>query len=139
MTRVVVDTNVFISSFFGGNPKEIINLWKKGEIRLCVSKDIINEYVEVLKRLGLNDEKELQELLKIFAEGHNIIFAASTPSLEIVVQDPKDNMFIECAVALGCSHIISGDKHLKSIENYMGIRIVSPKEFLEQFHNTKIK
>lgn len=136
MTRVVVDTNVFISSFFGGNPKEIINLWKTGLITLCVSKNIINEYIEVLNRLGLKDEKELQELLKIFAEGHNIIFAASTPSLTIVKQDPKDNMFIECAVALKCSHIISGDKHLKSIENYMGIRIVSPKDFLEQFHNS---
>ena len=136
MTRVVVDTNVFISSFFGGNPKEIINLWKTGSITLCVSKDIINEYIEVLNRLGLKDEKELQELLKIFAEGHNIIFAASTPSLTIVKQDSKDNMFIECAVALKCSHIISGDKHLKSIENYMGIRILNPKEFLEQFHSS---
>lgn len=132
MTRVVVDTNVFISSFFGGNPREIINLWKTGKITLCVSKDIIDEYVEVLKRLGLQDEKELQELLRIFAEGHNIVFAASTPSLTIVEQDPKDNMFIECAVALRCSYIISGDKHLKSIENYMGIRILSPNEFLEQ-------
>jgi putative PIN family toxin of toxin-antitoxin system len=136
MTRVVVDTNVFISSFFGGNPKEIINLWKTGSITLCVSKNIINEYIEVLNRLGLNDEKELQELLRIFAEGHNIIFAASTPSLTIVKQDPKDNMFIECAVALKCSHIISGDNHLKSIENYMGIKIVSPKDFLEQFQSS---
>ena len=139
MTRVVVDTNVFISSFFGGIPKDIINLWKTGEITLCVSKDIINEYVEVMKRLGLQDEKELKELLNIFAEGHNTVFAASTPSLSIVEQDPNDNMFIECAVALRCSHIISGDKHLKSIENYMGISILSPKEFLEQFHSSSNK
>ncbi len=132
MTRVVVDTNVFISSFFGGNPKKIIDLWKTGDILLGLSKDIIGEYVELLKRLGLQNEKELQELLKIFAEGHNIVFAASTPSLAVVEQDPKDNMFIECAVALQCTHIITGDKHLKSIENYMGIRILSPKEFLEQ-------
>ncbi len=132
MTRVVVDTNVFISSFFGGNPKRIIDLWKTGKITLCVSRKIIDEYIEVLKRLGLQNEKELQELLKIFAEGHNIVFAASTPSLTIVQQDPKDDMFIECAVALQCSCIISGNKHLKSIENYMGIRILSPKDFLER-------
>jgi len=43
------------------------------------------------------------------------------------------NMFTECAVALGCSHIISGDKHLKSVKNYMGIKILNPKEFLIQF------
>ena len=133
MIKVVIDTNVFISSFFGGTPKKIIDLWKKGEIKLCLSREIVDEYVEVLKRLGLQNESELRELLNTFSEGRNIIFAASTPSLKIIKQDPDDDMFIECAVALECSHIISGDKHLKSIKNYMGIKIVNPKEFLIQF------
>jgi len=133
MIKVVIDTNVFISSFFGGNSKKIIDLWKKGEIKLCLSREIVDEYVEVLKRLGLQNESELQELLNIFSEGHNIIFSALTPSLKIIEQDPDDNMFIECAVALKCSYIISGDNHLKSLKNYMGIKIVNPKEFLIQF------
>jgi putative PIN family toxin of toxin-antitoxin system len=131
--KVVIDTNVFISSFLGGNPRKIIDLWKKGEIKLCLSREIVDEYVEVLKRLGLQNENELQELLNIFSEGHNIIFSATTPSLKIIEQDPDDNMFIECAVALGCSHIISGDKHLQQVKNYIGIKIVNPKEFLIQF------
>ena len=135
MIKVVIDTNVFISSFFWGNPKKIIDLWKKGEIKLCLSREIVDEYVEVLKRLGLQNESELQELLNTFSEGHNIIFSATTPSLKIIEQDPDDNMFIECAVALGCSHIISGDNHLKQVKNYMGIKIVPPKEFLIQFLN----
>jgi len=133
MIKVVIDTNVFISSFFGGNPKRIIDLWKNGRIKFCLSREIVEEYVEVLKRLGLQNEGELQELLKTFSEGHNIIFSAKTPSLKIVEQDPDDNKFIECAVALECSHIISGDKHLKSVKNYMGIEIVNPKKFLIQF------
>jgi putative PIN family toxin of toxin-antitoxin system len=133
MIKVVIDTNIFISSFFGGNPKKIIDLWKKGEIKLCLSREIVDEYVEVLKRLGLQNENELQELLNIFLEGHNIIFSATTPSLKIIEQDPDDNMFIECAVALGCSHIISGDKHLQQVKNYIRIKIVNPKEFLIQF------
>jgi putative PIN family toxin of toxin-antitoxin system len=133
MIKVVIDTNVFISSFFGGNPKKIIDLWKKGEIKLCLSREIVDEYVEVLRRLGLQNENELQELLNIFSEGHNIIFSATTPSLKIIEQDPDDNMFIECAVALGCSHIISGDKHLQQVKNYIRIKIVNPKEFIIQF------
>ncbi len=135
MIKVVIDTNVFISSFFGGNPKKIIDLWKKGKIKLCLSTKIVDEYIEVLKRLGLQNESELQELLNIFSQGHNIIFSALTPTLKIIEQDPDDNMFIECAVALESSHIISGDKHLKSLKNYMGIKIVNPKEFLIQIQN----
>jgi hypothetical protein len=133
MIKVVIDANVFISSFFGGNPKKIIDLWKKGEIKLCLSREIVDEYIEVLRRFGLQNENELQELLNIFSEGHNIIFSATTPSLKIIEQDPDDNMFIECAVALGCSHIISGDKHLQQVKNYIRIKIVNPKEFLMQF------
>jgi len=133
MIRVVVDTNVFVSSFFGGNPKKIIDLWKTGKIRLCLSSKIVDEYIEILKKLGLQDEKELEELLSIFAEGFNIIFSADTPVLDIVKDDPDDNKFIECAVALKCSYIISGDKHLKEIKNYMGITILNPKEFFIEY------
>ena len=28
MIKVVIDTNVFVSSFFGGNPRKVIDLWK---------------------------------------------------------------------------------------------------------------
>ncbi len=52
MIRVVVDTNVFVSSFFGGNPRKVMDLWKTGEVTLCLSKPIVGEYVEVLRHGG---------------------------------------------------------------------------------------
>lgn len=133
MIKVVVDTNVFVSSFFGGKPKRIIDLWKTGKVKLCLSGKIVDEYIEVLKRLGLQDEKELEELLGLFAEGFNTIFTVETPTLNIVKDDPDDNKFIECAVALKSSYIISGDKHLKDLNNYMGIRILNPKDFFMEY------
>ena len=100
MIKVVVDTNVFVSSFFGGNPRKIVNLWKSGEIILCLSRAIMEEYTEVLARLGLRDEKELGELLALFARGFHVEFTAKTPELHIVKEDPDDDKFIECAVAM---------------------------------------
>jgi putative PIN family toxin of toxin-antitoxin system len=73
MIRVVIDTNVFVSSFFGGNPKKIIDLWKNEEIVLCLSKYILDEYIDVLQRVGLRDENEIEELLSLFAKGFNIL------------------------------------------------------------------
>ena len=113
--RVVVDTNVFISSFFGGNPRKVIDLWKSGEVTLCLSKPIVNEYIEVLHRLGLQDENELK----------------------IVEKDPDDDMFIECAVVLKAEFVITGDKALKTIQEYMRTKIVSPNEFLNYFRRLK--
>ncbi len=115
MLKVVIDTNVFISSFFGGVPREIIHLWKTGRITICLSQEIIEEYIEVLNRLGLKNKQEIIKLTKLFAEGYNSIFTAKTPNLIIVEDDPNDNKFLECAVALDSKVIISGDKHLKNI------------------------
>jgi putative PIN family toxin of toxin-antitoxin system len=135
LIRVVIDTNVFISSFFGGNPRKIIDLWKSGQIILCLSPPIVNEYIDVLKRMGLQNERELEELLSLFAHGFHILFTSKTPNLNIVEKDPDDDKFIECAVALNSKHIISGDKALTEIENYMGIKIQNPKQFLNEYSN----
>ena len=137
MIRVVVDTNIFISSFFGGNPRKIIDLWKSGQIILCLSRPIVDEYVNVLKRMGLQNEQELEELLSIFAHGFHVLFTTKTPTLSIVEKDSDDNKFIECAVALNSKSIITGDKALQEIKDYMGIKIQSPKQFLENFPNIK--
>ena len=51
--NVVIDTNVFVSSFFGGNARRIIDLWREGEVRLCLSKSILDEFVAVLQPMGL--------------------------------------------------------------------------------------
>jgi len=131
--KVVVDTNVFVSSFFGGNPRKIVDLWKSGQLTLCLSRPIINEYVEVLQRFGLKNERELSELLHLFAHGFHVLFSAKTPELHLVEEDADDDKFIECAVALKADFIISGDKALIAIQDYMGIRIFSPKEFLDNY------
>jgi len=130
MIRVVIDTNVFVSSFFGGNPKRIIDLWKNERIILCLSKDVLDEYVDVLQRIGLKHEKEIQELLSLFAKGFNILFTTKTPKIKAVQGDPDDDKFIECAVALKAQVIVTGDKVLRQMGEYMGIRILAPQDFL---------
>jgi putative PIN family toxin of toxin-antitoxin system len=131
--RVVINTNVFVSSFFGGKPGKVIDLWKNGEITICLSPDIIEEYVDVLRRLGLEDEPEIGELTDLFAKGYNLLFTTKTPSLKVVHADPADDKFIECAVALKAEVIITGDKRLKAIRDYMEIKILDPREFLSFF------
>ena len=130
MIKVVLDTNVFVSSFFGGNPRKVIDPWKTGEVMLCLSRPIIDEYTEVLRRLGLQNERELGELLGLFARGFHALFTAKTLELHVVEDDPDDNRFIECAVALKADYIVSGDKALTAIQDYMGIKIVNPKGFI---------
>ena len=133
--RVVLDANVFVSSFFGGYPRRITGLWAEARIQLCLTRAIVREYTQVLERMGLGPE--LSELLALFARGHSCLFTAKTPELQIVADDPDDDRFIECAVALEASHVVSGDKHLLQIEDYMGIAIIKPRAFIEEYERVK--
>lgn len=130
--RVVIDTNVFVSSFFGGKPRRIVNLWKEGKITLCLSKPIMDEYMAVLQRSGL-DREDLRVLFDFFSKSLNIVFTARTPSIRVVDDDPDDDKFIECAVALKAKVVITGDKALLSVCEHKGVGITTPNRFLEEF------
>jgi hypothetical protein len=133
--KVVIDTNIFVSSFFGGNPRKIIDLWKNGNINLCLSKDILDEYIGVLQRIGLKDVNEIEELLSLFAKGFNILFTTKTPKIKAVKDDPEDDKFIECAIALKAEVIITGDKALRAMNEYAGIKILTPQQFLKYYRD----
>lgn len=132
--RVVIDTNIFVSSFFGGKPKKIIDLWKNEKITLCLSNAILDEYVDVLNRIGMKNESEIEELLSLFSKGFNLLFTTKTPKINIVKNDPDDDKFIECAVALKADAVITGDKEVFSIKEYKGIKILTPQQFLKYFN-----
>ena len=136
MIKIVIDTNAFVSSFFGGNPKRIIDLWMNQEIILCLSKDVLDEYIDVLQRVGLKHENEIEELLSLFAKGFNILFTTKTPKIKAIQGDPDDDKFIECAVALKAQVIITGDKVLRTMGEYMGIKILAPQEFLKTYRTS---
>jgi hypothetical protein len=131
--RVVVDTNVFISSLLNteGNPRKVIDLWRFEKITLCLSKKMLAEYFAVLGRFGMSEEPEGEELVQLFQKRYNQVFLTSVPTILAISEDPTDNMFIECAVAADAKYIISGDRHLLNLKVFKGIRILPPTEFLK--------
>ncbi|MFW6159368.1 MAG: putative toxin-antitoxin system toxin component, PIN family [Planctomycetota bacterium] len=131
MTRVVVDTNVFVSSIFGGKPKRIVDLWKQGGVELCISNAVLGEYTTVMQRFVAGHPKEGAELLGLFRELVNSAFVADPPGRNVVERDPADDKFIECAVALDAEAIVSGDEHLLDLGDYIGIDILTPADFLD--------
>jgi putative PIN family toxin of toxin-antitoxin system len=131
--KVVVDTNVFISSLLNteGNPRKVIDLWRFEKITICLSKEILAEYFAVLGRLGISEEPEGEELVQLFQKRYNQVFLTSVPTISAISEDPADNKFIECAVAADAKYIISGDRHLLNLKAFKGILILPPMEFLK--------
>lgn len=128
--RVVIDTNIFISSFFGGIPRKVIDLWKRGRLTLCLSEPILSEYLDVIGRFNLSDE-EVRELLWLFKIRRNIKDVSPTRKVRAIKDDPADNKFLECALEAKADYIVSGNEHLKKLGTYKGIRILPPVIFYE--------
>jgi uncharacterized protein len=128
--KVVIDTNVFISAFgWGGKPLRIIELLEKGEIRNCISEEILIELCSALAYPKINFPQKLQSDILEFILAYSDVYE-SKEHLNIT-PDPKDNKFIECALSANAKFIITGDKGLLSIKQSRDIKTITPDEFLK--------
>ena len=130
--KVVIDTNVVASAiFFGGRPREILELLIMGKIEAYASRDILNEYRETIEELCLkyNPKAPTLALNTLFS----VMNVVKTSSNIEVCRDPDDKKFLECAVDAGCIYIVSGDKDLLSIGEYEGVQILTASDFLKTY------
>jgi len=130
--KVVIDTNVFVSSVFGGLPRQVVGLWFDGRLTLCISEPIVTEYQRVLREIGAVSEAEERALIEAFASGEGVLYTADPPAIEGASPDPDDDKFLECALELEADRVVSGDSDLLELDSYMGIPILTPRELLEE-------
>ena len=66
MIRLVLDTNIIISSvFWRGNPYEVIRRGILGEYQLIISAEILGEVIDKLRNKFQFPEESIQELIDI--------------------------------------------------------------------------
>ena len=81
--RAVIDTNVFVSSFFGGIPLRVIEHWFSGRLTLCVSMPILKEYFDVVSRFEFGDNSLLYRLMSAFEKN----FSYDLESIRLQISD----------------------------------------------------
>jgi len=129
--RVVLDTNVLVSLVLGEILGILADYWDNNRFRVVVTTAIMAEYATVLTRPKFGLPREVVEALIAYIERKSE-FVVPAETIEIITIDPKDNMFLECAVAGQVDLIVSGDPHLNALKNFRGISIVTPRDFLER-------
>ena len=130
MKKVVLDTNVTISAlFWEGNPRKIYDLVREEKLIMLLSDDMEKEFIRVLgyEKFGLSP----QEMMPFLRDLRTHVRHVETKSkISIVIADPTDNIFLECALDGNADVIVSGDRHLLDIRVYKGIDIMRAKDFL---------
>ena len=129
--KIVVDANIFISSFFwGGNPRRIVERIIAGQDVLFITKEILDEIEDVIRRPKFHArEEEIHYFINSIEELGNRITAKN--KIENGSSDKDDNKYIECGIAASVDYIISGDNHLLEIGKYENIEIIDARRYLE--------
>lgn len=127
--RVVVDTNIIVSGYLGGELEEIIVAWKSGKFTLVISKAIADEYLKVLRRPKFKIERaEVDDFAALLLKIAD--FVIPLESINAIPADPTDNKFLEAAVEGKANLIVSGDGHLLELGTFRNIPIITAREFI---------
>jgi len=143
--RTTLDTNIFVRSMISptGINAQLLDLWKRDRFVLVLSKDIVEEILEVLLRPELINrypytQKDVEELANLI----NKIAVIINPQISFdYCRDPDDNKFITCAIVGRVQYLVSGDNDLiddnqlqKTLHEY-GIQILSAFEFVREIES----
>ncbi len=128
---VVIDTNVWISAFqFSGAPLKLVD-YALDEHQVALCDSIVHEARTVLRERFAWSASRIDEAFSdYFAE---VDLVRIRGMVHGICRDPNDDMILECAVAANADVIISGDKDLLALDQYEGIRILTPRAFLDEF------
>jgi putative PIN family toxin of toxin-antitoxin system len=131
VTRVVLDTNVLISAIlYGGKPRTILDAALSGSIEVFVSEAIIQEFQAVLLRpqFGLN----VQFVHNVVAELTSLAeWVTPDHHHQVVIEDPSDNLILDCAVTAKAQYLVTGDAHLLRLQRFQEVAILTPQHFIE--------
>lgn len=134
MLRIVIDTNLFVSGIISpkGTSAKLISSWQASEFQFVTCQKAVDELNNTLQSRKLVSRYNIQAAdreklidairhLAIFVEGNTITG---------VVDDPKDDIFVACAVEGDAKYIVTGDDDLLRLKRYETIRIIKTAYFL---------
>jgi len=132
--RAVIDTGVLVSALIRrqGTTGDVLRALRDGRFTAIYSTDILVEIIDVLGRPNFRQKYQIEpdditaiiNLLRLRGE-------VVTPSRKVTAcRDPKDDKFLEAALAAGADCIVSGDADLLTLTPFENISILRPAEFL---------
>lgn len=143
MLKVVLDTNVFVSSLLvrSGSPAQVLDAWRERQYLLVISPAIVAEiratlsYPRIRRKYAVTDE-DVEQLIALL-EQDALLVPGDAAVAGSIPQDPVDEMVLACAIDAQADLIVSGDHHLLDLGTYRSIPILTVRRFLERLAETR--
>lgn len=137
MLRVVLDANVYVSAAIrpGGPPGVILERFLRTKaFEVVLSPAIVSETLRALaypkiRRLlpSAHAAQDWFEDVVVLAD-----LVAGDAKVSGVCEDPDDDKYFAAAVEGRASVIVTGDHRLLAVAEHAGVRVITPREFLDR-------
>lgn len=131
MENIVLDTNVLVMSISAKNKYRYI--WRSfvgGQFTLCVTNEIIEEYMEVLSR-NINP-KVAEAVVFAILTRTNVRRLDPHMHYRLIEADLDDNKFVDCALFANAKFIVSEDHHFNVLRGipFPHVDVIGIDDFL---------
>jgi uncharacterized protein len=131
--KVIIDTNGLLNSI----PKKSSKRWLYDafiakEFVWVFSNEIISEYAEMVA--SEYSERAMEIVLSILLTANNTLRFEPYYKWQLVVDDPDDNKFVDCAIGANVDYLVSDDKHIKGLLRIENLFPPVPIITFEQFN-----
>jgi len=132
--RVVVDTGVLVSALIRprGTIGDILHALRDGRFTAIYSTPMMVEIVDVLSHPKIREKYHIQPdditaLINLVRLRGELVIPKQTVT---ACRDPKDNKFLEAALAGEADAIVTGDDDQPVLNPFEGVDILHPAELL---------
>ena len=129
--RIVLDTNVLLICLLKTSKyRPIFEALIRGKYGLVITNEILLEYAEIIESKTNSDiaKNVIDTLLNLV----NVKKIDTYFRWNLIIDDPDDNKFIDCAIAGNVTFVVTNDKHFNALKNieFPKVNVISASQFL---------
>lgn len=131
-TKVIFDTNIWISYLIGYQLGGLTELLTNQRIELVITGQLRTELIEVTCRKKFRkyfSEQKVNELLKLMDFLGTSYEVVEYPN---ICRDSKDNFLLGLIRASQANFLVTGDQDLLELNPFEGTEIIEPNQLLER-------
>ena len=121
MRQVVIDTNCLLRMIpLRSKYRSVWEAFLNEEYIICVSNDILSEYLEILTQKV--SRTFAIRIVNALLKSNCIRLIDPHYHFGLIVQDPDDNKFVDCAIVADADYLVTEDRHFNVLKG-----VVFPK------------
>jgi len=129
--KIILDTNLWISFLISSNFNLLDKLIEKNRVTLIFSNELLEEFIEVVKRPKFEKHFSKQDIEKIFEYFDQYGELIKVTSDINICRDQKDNFLLNLSTNSNADYLITGDKDLLILGKIKNTKILTFTEFIQ--------